>query len=275
MKVRLFLLCTFSGSLFAQGMPLPPVNDHSAYPASVANAPKPSAASTLYEILGRVEQLQVEVQQLRGQVEEQAYTITELKKRQNSIYSDLDQRLQAIESSGSAVSQPAPEAEAVAAESTAQPAPAVAPVAPVQTQPSAPQPEPAKPASAESEKQRYQQSYETLKNGHYSKAIAEFKQFLNDYPSGEYSDNAQYWLGEAYKVNREVSLSREAFNKLVTNYPNSPKVRDGLLKLGYIELEQNNIAKAREYFTRITSTYPGTTAAHLASKKLQQLDQNP
>ena len=271
MKLRLLLLLSISGSVFAQRMPLPPVVDNAAYPASVANAPKPSAASTLYEILGRVEQLQVEVQQLRGQVEEQAYTITELKKRQNTIYSDLDQRLQAIESAGvgaQSIPETVPE---LAVEP--QPAPSVAPVI---QQPQAIQtkPEPVKPASIESEKQRYQQAYETLKNGHYSNAISEFKQFLTDYPAGEYSDNAQYWLGEAYKVNREVSLSREAFNKLITNYPNSPKVRDGLLKLGYIELEQNNLAKAREYFTRITANYPGTTAAHLAAKKLQQLNNN-
>lgn len=265
MKVRLFLLCTFSGSLFAQGMPLPPVRDQSAYPAAVANAPKPSAASTLYEILGRLEQLQVEVQQLRGQVEEQAYTITELKKRQNTIYSDLDQRIQSIET-GSAVAPTISEAAPASAPPPVEPAPAVAPV--VQ------QPAPVKPATAESEKQRYQQAYETLKNGHYTNAIAEFKRFLQDFPSGEFADNAQYWLGEAYKVNREVSLSSEAFNKLIANYPNSPKVRDGLLKLGYLELEQNNIAKAREYFTRITASYPGTTAAHLAAKKLQQLNSN-
>lgn len=270
MKLRLLLLLSIHSSVYAQGMPLPPVNDNAAYPAAVANAPKPSAASTLYEILGRLEQLQVEVQQLRGQVEEQAYTITDLKKRQNTIYSDLDQRLQAIESAGS----PVPQASTELAPDAASSPPPQPVVQQPQPQPSSPAPAPVKPVTAESEKQRYQKAYETLKNGHYTNAIAEFKRFLNDYPGGEFSDNAQYWLGEAYKVNREISLSREAFNKLIANYPNSPKVRDGMLKLGYIELEQNNIAKAREYFTRITSTYPGTTAAHLAEKKLQQLNSN-
>jgi tol-pal system protein YbgF len=260
MKVRLFLMLCASSTVFAQSMPLPPVVDHSTYPAGSSYAPKPSSASTLYELLGRMEQLQTEVQQLRGTVEEQGYAITELKKRQNTIYSDLDQRLQALETGGAAMAQPS---------AAPQPEP------PAQVQAPIPAPAPVELGTAESEKQRYQQAYETLRNGHYSQAIAEFNRFLNDYPAGVYADNAQYWLGEAYKVNQEVSSARDAFNKVVTNYPKSPKVPDALLKLGYIEYDQNNMAKAREYFTRVTVSYPGSTAAHLAAKKLQQMDNNP
>lgn len=264
MKVRLFLLSCVSGTVLAQSMPLPPVVDHSTYPAGTAYAPKPSSASTLYEILGRLEQLQTEVQQLRGTLEEQAYTLTELKKRQNTIYSDLDQRLQALESGGASPAQLPPEESPPPSSESAATQPQTANAA-----------APAVSGTGESEKQRYQQAYETLKNGHYSQAINEFNRFLNDYPAGEYADNAQYWLGEAYKVNREIGSAREAFNKVVTNYPKSTKVRDALLKLGYIEFDQNNMAKAREYFTQITVSYPDSTAAHLAAKKLQQMDTNP
>ena len=57
----------------------------------------------------------------------------------------------------------------------------------------------------------------------------------------------------------------------MSQYSGSPKVPDALLKLGYIELEQNNMAKARDYLTQVTVSHPGTTAAHLAAKKLMQL----
>ena len=267
MKVRLFFLLCASSTAFAQSMPLPPVVDHSTYPAGTAYAPKPSSAKTLYEILGRMEQLQTEVQQLRGMLEEQAYTITELKKRQNTLYSDMDQRLQLLETGGVSAAQPAP------VQQTERQSPMIAPSA-AQQQTPIPAP-PVELGTGESEKQRYQQAYETLKNGHYSQAIVEFNHFLNDFPAGGYADNAQYWLGEAYKVNREIGSARDAFNKIVASYPKSPKVRDALLKLGYIEFDQNNMAKAREYFTRITVGYPGSTAAHLATKKLQQMDNNP
>jgi hypothetical protein len=47
--------------------------------------------------MGRLEQLQAEVQQLTGKVDEQAYKIDELKKHQSTLYSDFDERLQGIE----------------------------------------------------------------------------------------------------------------------------------------------------------------------------------
>lgn len=289
MKLRLFFFLLFfsSGAVLAQSRPLPSVYDNSAYPAANASTAKPSSANTLYEVLGRVEQLQAEVQQLRGIVEEQAFTITELKKRQNTIYDDLDQRMQSLETLGSAGSAekaaPVPDAQPPAVSTTP---PAAAPVIPAQpavtaqvtAKPtvSATEAAPAVPAattvSGKSRKERYQEAYDTLKDGHYSQAITALNAFLKDYPSGEYSDNAQYWLGEAYKVNQEVSLAREAFSKVVSNYPASPKVSDALLKLGYIEFEQNNKAKAGEYFSQITTRFPGTTAAHLAAKKMQQIE---
>jgi tol-pal system protein YbgF len=98
-----------------------------------------------------------------------------------------------------------------------------------------------------------------------------FESLYADYPASEYSDNTQYWLGEAYKINREYDKARRAFNKVLDLYPTSPKVPDALLKLGYIELELQNPAKARDYLTRITAGYPDTTAAYLANKKLAQM----
>ncbi|MCQ8128705.1 tol-pal system protein YbgF, partial [Methylomonas rivi] len=133
---------------------------------------------------------------------------------------------------------------------------------------------PAAPATAKAgEKERYQEAYETLRNGHNARAIQMFEALHADYPAGEFSDNSQYWLGEAYKINREYDKARAAFNKVVNQYPNSSKVPDALLKLGYIEFDQQNPAKARDYLTRVTANYPETTAAHLASKKLAQMPQ--
>lgn len=100
-----------------------------------------------------------------------------------------------------------------------------------------------------------------------------FESLLADFPAGEFADNSQYWLAEAYKINREYDRAIAAFGKVVSQYPNSSKVPDALLKLGYIELDQQHIAKGRDYLTRVITSYPGTTAAHLASKKLAQMPQ--
>ncbi|WP_445371529.1 tol-pal system protein YbgF [Methylomonas sp. HW2-6] len=260
-----------------------PVNSAGAYPA----APSDNA---IFEVLGRLEQLQSEVQQLRGMVEEQSQTIADLQRKQNNMYSDLDERMQALSTAGQpAATQPAvgqPDAAAAPAAAVQTAAPSVAATVPAASAtPAAPAATPAvqpapvadiKPAATTvsgNEKERYQTAYDTLRNGHNAQAVKMFQELLKDFPAGEFADNSQYWLAEAYKINREFDAARAAFNKVVSQYPNSSKVPDALLKLGYIEFELQNTAKARDYLTRVTTSYPGTTAAHLAEKKLAQMSQ--
>ncbi|TPQ27817.1 tol-pal system protein YbgF [Methylomonas koyamae] len=260
-----------------------PVNNAGAYPA----APSDNA---IFEVLGRLEQLQSEVQQLRGMVEEQSQTIADLQRKQNNMYSDLDERMQALSTAGQpAATQPAvgqPDAAAAPAAAVQTAAPSVAATVPAASAtPAAPAATPAvqpapvadtKPVATTvsgNEKERYQTAYDTLRNGHNAQAVKMFQELLKDFPAGEFADNSQYWLAEAYKINREFDAARAAFNKVVSQYPNSSKVPDALLKLGYIEFDLQNTAKARDYLTRVTTSYPGTTAAHLAEKKLAQMSQ--
>jgi tol-pal system protein YbgF len=273
----LLMLCVGFGALAeAQAVP-------------VNNAAAP-ADNALYELLGRVEQLQSEVQQLRGTVEEQSQTISDLQRKQSNMYSDLDSRVQAL--TPATPQTPAPAAQAVAPTAPPQPG-AVAPpvvagtaaaanppaagVSPAPVTPptaSAAESKPVTPVAAKgNEKERYQMAYETLKGGQTEQSVKMFEALLSDFPAGEFADNSQYWLAEAYKINREQDKARAAFLKVVSQYPGSSKVPDALLKLGYIEFDLQNTVKARDYLTRVTNSYPGTAAANLASKKLAQLPQ--
>jgi tol-pal system protein YbgF len=281
MKVLLILLlCVCSA---ANAEPLPPVIDNSMYPAGETSVVKPSSTNALYEMMGRLEQLQAEVQQLTGKVEEQANLIAEMKKSQSTMYSDFDQRMQVIEmkteGAKSATAESSQE-EAVTPEAKAVEPP---PAAPEVTQTPAQKTDIVQ-ASGEAsasaprlppvgdEKQQYQQAYEALRNGHTAQAIAQFNALLGKNPKGEYANNAQYWLGEAYRVNQDIDSARKAFNSVIENYPGSAKVPDALLKMGTIEVEQKNPLKAREYLTRVTVDFPSSTAARLAAKKLLLLE---
>ncbi|MGZ5011932.1 MAG: tol-pal system protein YbgF [Methylobacter sp.] len=276
MKALLILLLCICSAANAE--PLPPVIDNSMYPeGEVGVSPaKPSPTNAVYEMMGRLEQLQAEVQQLTGKIEEQANLIAEMKKSQSTMYSDLDGRIQGLEKKAESVRSPAAENApmqegAVGTEAKAAEASVAAPVAASEAKPAPAQKQDAAPASGD-EKQQYQQAYEALRNGHNAQAIAEFNALLSKNPKGEYANNAQYWLGEAYRVNQDVDSARKAFNSVIENYPGSSKVPDALLKLGTIEIEQKNQAKAREYLTRVTADFPSSTAARLAAKKLLLLD---
>jgi len=307
-KTALLMLCAGLGS-GAQVLAAP--NNGGGYPGQANyGAPAVNNDGAIFEVLSRVEQLQSEVQQLRGMVEEQSQTIADLQRKQSNMYSDLDDRLQALSGAQTpvgavsaapagvapaqaSIASPAPAAAAVAmpgAAVAATPvvqAPALAPTqapsvqAPVKPAAALESPSPAVAGSGSgltnstqgNEKERFQQAFDTLRNGHNQQAVKMFETLVADYPAGEFADNAEYWLGEAYKINREYDKARAAFNKVVNQYSNSSKVPDALLKLGYIESELQNHAKARDYLTRVVTSYPGSTAAHLASKKLAQMPQ--
>lgn len=278
-KTALLILCASFGFYTEAGAQSV---DNSGYAgnANYAQQAAGTSDSAIYEMLGTLEQLKSEVQQLRGIVEEQSQTIAELQRKQGNMYSDLDERIQLLSSTNQSTAAQATVPAATADAAQATPAAVVATPAP-DSQAATAAAEPvveSKPAETQvsatpkaSEKERYQEAYDTLRNGHNAQAISMFEALQTDFPAGEYGDNVQYWLGEAYKINREYDKARAAFNKVVSQYPNSPKVPDSLLKLGYIEFDQQNLAKARDYLTRVTVSYSETTAAHLAAKKLAQM----
>jgi len=280
----IMLLCICSA---ANAEPLPPVIDNSMYPEGEITPAKPSSTNAVYEMMGRLEQLQAEVQQLTGKIEEQANLIGEMKKSQSTMYSDLDGRIQGLEKKAEGVKSstaenPPMQEGTVGSEAKATEPSVATPSSVTEAQQAPIQKQDAASASGEAsaprlpsvgdEKQQYQQAYEALRNGHNAQAIAEFNALLSKNPKGEYANNAQYWLGEAYRVNQDVDSARKAFNSVIENYPGSSKVPDALLKLGTIEIEQKNPAKAREYLTRVTADFPSSTAARLAAKKLLLLD---
>jgi tol-pal system protein YbgF len=297
MNARILLLLCACSTACAE---LPPVigNSGSVAPNQAVNAPKQPAASTAtYEMMKRLEQMQVEVQQLTGKVEEQAFQIEELKKQQKTMYSDFDDRLQGIENK-SGTGQPSAEnssdslgpvdsgAKETESPPTAVPDQQAAPGEIEDKRPVAPVAAEATPAQvptqsalgsapvSDAEKQEYQQAYDDLRNGRTAQAITELNAYIANHPESAYASNAQYWLGEAHRVNQDNASARNAFNSVIEKHPNSDKVPDALLKLGFIEKDEKNLAKAREYLMRVTTEFPASKAAKLAQKKLPMLEQS-
>jgi len=281
MTDRLALALCLGFGMYAQAYALPVNNSGNPGGATTVASPVGTAA---YEILDRIEQLQGEIQQLRGVVEEQAQTIADLQRKQNNMYADLDGRVQAL----TPPAPPPPSAPPAAGGTSAAPV-AVESAAPVSgagqpsttTQPAAVAANQAAPAAASvtapvasgNEKEGYQSAYDSLRNGHNEQAIKLFESLLNAYPNGELVDSVQYGLAEAYRLNRETDKAKAAYNKLVSKYPNSSKVPDALLKLGYIEYDMQHLDKSREYLNRVVAGYPDSTPGHLAAKKLLQMNQ--
>ena len=267
----LIVMSLVGANVCAESRSLPPVVDNSTY----LNGSKPNAPSapnnSMFEIMSRIEQMQQELRELRGIVEEQSQEIDNLKNRQNKIYSDFDQRLQEL-SGGEIVNSPDMmdnSSSDLRGLNNEIPVPVVVKSAEEYSQ--SEQGLVNNDVLPVNQKEFYQDAFETLRNGHNTRAISKFKELLSIYPNGEFAANSQYWLGEAYKLNNDNKSAKKAFSKVLVYYKDSSKVPDALLKLGYIELEQNKQAKAKDHFTRIVTDYPRSSSAELATKKLNRM----
>jgi len=206
----------------------------------------------LMDMSNRIEQMQRDIQQLRGDLEVQAHTLEEMQRRSREQYLDIDRRLQQFETGQTAT----PPVQSTTDTTV------VPPVAVLTPAPS--------PAGA-GERADYDKALAILREGRYAEATQAFNAFLANYPSSEYADNASYWLGETYYVNRDFKGALASFKGLVDNYPNSPKASDSLLKMGYIYYEQKDWAASRQALELVVSDYPGTTATRLAHDRLLRM----
>ena len=218
----------------------------------------------LMEMSNRIEQMQRDLQQLRGDLEVQAHTLEDMQRRSREQYLDIDRRLQQMETGQAGVPP--------VLSTTDTPVPLPVPVT-SQKPPSmpAPTPTPAPAPAGAGERADYDRALAILREGRYTEATQAFNDFLAKYPSSEFADNASYWLGETYYVNRDFEGALAAFKGLVDNYPNSSKASDSLLKMGYIYYEQQDWAAARQSLEAVVSGYPGTTATRLANDRLQRM----
>jgi tol-pal system protein YbgF len=119
--------------------------------------------------------------------------------------------------------------------------------------------------------QAYSAAFNALKTGKYDDAIAQFNNFLVTYPDSPRADSAQYWLGEAYYVNKQYDPAIIEYQKLVAAYPGSQKVSQAMLKIGFCQQELGQSDQARITLQEVVQRYPGTTSARMAEDRLQRM----
>ncbi len=192
-------------------------------------------------LLNQLESLQQEVRELRGKLEEQQNTIQALNQKQEKLFLNLDARLNNL--------VPAANASVIKREAV---------------------------VADTSEKSLYDTAQNLVTNKHYPEAIIAFKDLVWQYPEGEHTVDAYYWLGEIYMLQWQenkadsnlLQQTKEAFTYITNKYKGQEKYGDALLKLGLLELEQENLNKAKEILQQIISEYPNSSIARIAENNL-------
>jgi tol-pal system protein YbgF len=259
----------------------------------------------LLDMLQQLERLQVEINQMRGEIELQNHTLEDMKKKQRDLYTDIDRRMQRLESgtipaqaqTGNDIppleSLPATRSGTTpdAAGDMTEPSLTVETIEKIRTAPSTSggdalkaektvRPEAVQTPSATTTlatvdparaRADYQKAFNMLKQAQYDQAINAFNQFLANHPDSQYADNAQYWVGEANYVMQDYETAITEYEKLITTYPDSQKATHALLKIAYSYHALGQMDEAQRRLEDLKQRYPGTTAGRLAEEKLKQI----
>jgi tol-pal system protein YbgF len=247
---------------------------------------------SLSDFVLQLQQLQQEVQELRGQVELQQYQLRQVSPGLPQLGQSYAAAKRAAEETGVAPGddgaatdtddgQPA---VATPGDDSAEAAADTAPQVPVAPPPKTgvgalgaggdlggtlalPSPE----TLEGGEREAYRHAFELLKDRDYAAAKQEFAAMLVRYPDGQFADNGVYWLGEIGYVTKDYPAALTHFNRLVSDYPGSPKLPSAMLKLGYVYYDQQEIAQARGMLEAVVERFPDTTEGRLAQGRLEQM----
>ena len=215
-------------------------------------------------LLDKVQGLQQEVQELRGQLEVQAHDLKLLQEQQLSFYKDLDARLRDSPVKGIANTKPTTDMSI----STQSQAPTIA--APIVMPTVVPVTSENRTNPAD-EQISYLAAYDFVKNKQFDEALTALQTFVIKYPHGGYTANAEYWIGELYMVKGNYAQAIDHFNVVLQNFPSSSKGAASLLKVGYALAASGKTSEARERLLDVIKKYPDTNTAQLATAKLNAL----
>ncbi len=246
----------------------------------------------------RLQQLETQLRELTGKVEEALFGVRRISERLDKLTADVDFRLRAIEQgggapiaqapSGAAVSpgQRAPDATAdrggaadrgpqtlgvlspdeLAAFQTGETRPGQAQnqAAALPTTPQGPR--------GDTPEDQYDYAFGLLRQANYVEAESALKGFIERYPEHPLAGNAQYWLGETYYVRGDYTSAAVAFAEGYQKYPKGSKAADNLLKLGMSLAEIGQKEDACRAFLELERQFPDapTNLRDRASRERQR-----
>ena len=204
-----------------------------------------------WELYNQIQQMQDELQMLRGSLERQAHELEQMKRQQRERYLDLDNRIGQLKKT--AVKDPVLSIKGAVVNEV--------------------------PAALSAEERvvkdvkQYDVAYQLLKERKFADAIFAFRALLADSPSGKKAPYCEYWLGELHLASTPSDLdsAKTHFVRLLTQYPGHGKVPDGMYKLGTVFDKAGDKAKARVTLKRVIKDFPGSQAAKLAKSYLKDL----
>ncbi len=225
------------------------------------------SATEVLDLTVAVDQLRVELSEIRGQLDELSYGLT-------TLTEGADARLAVLEEKAGITPVPA----------FSQPAAGAAPVAPSAATPaggvvgkevSLPgvvvAPRVGDVAGGVSADTAFSLAASDFKRGHYNLAAAGFANFLEQYPESSRTPEATFWLGESYRGQGLSARATKVWEMQVSAFPKHSFTPKALLRIGETYRSMDNIPAAEKALKQLVALFPVSGEAQKAKLILSDL----
>lgn len=125
-------------------------------------------------------------------------------------------------------------------------------------------------------KSLYEKGFRHFARKDFGQTIMVYQDFLERFPEDMYSDNAQFWIGEAYFRQGRLAEAEMSYRQVLRNYEHRStlegyKTPDAIYRIGQTYLRRNDSRRARYYFSAAAERFPATSAGRKAQHELATL----
>lgn len=127
--------------------------------------------------------------------------------------------------------------------------------------------------SSRAAKPLYDRGFTHFAKREYSQAILVYTEFLERFPNDRYSDNAQFWIGEALFRQSQWDTAEVAYRKVLRNFEHRStlegyKTPEAIYRIGQTYLKRDDPRRARQFFASVAERFPTTSAGRKAQREL-------
>jgi tol-pal system protein YbgF len=118
----------------------------------------------------------------------------------------------------------------------------------------------------------YSAATKYLENQNYDDAFKLFKFFTETFVDEQKTPLAFFWLGEISFINNDIEKSKGYFLDLVSSYPDHYRVPLAHKKIGDIYLKNNDVVMAIDRYNYVIREYPNNAASSQALQLLKNME---
>jgi tol-pal system protein YbgF len=183
------------------------------------------------EINIRISELETQLRQMTGQLEEANFKVSSLSRQIETMEKDYEFRFVEIEGGVGGLT---PKVSSRSISNNA-------------------------PAATSTPKQKYDYAYGLVSNAQYDEAEISLLEFLQDYPENTLAGNAQYWLGQTLYARSNYDDATRTFIEGMVKYPKSTKAPAFILKVGMSLNKRGEKSDACDIYRELNARFPDSS----------------